>query len=64
MNPRGIEIWKWLALRTMALPSLPRFGRLGHLKIGPSGELAPGGVRERGEEPCWGGDPPELLPPL
>lgn len=66
MKPRGIEIWKWLALSRIALPSLPRLGRLGHLKIGPSGEEVPGGVSDSGDDTCCGGDPPpdpELLPP-
>ena len=67
MNPRGIEIWKWFARRRIARPSRPRFGRRGHLKMGPSGEEVPGGVRDNGDETCWGGEPPpdpELLPPL
>ena len=41
MKPRGIEIWKWLARKMMGLPSLPRLGLLGHLKMGPSGEDVP-----------------------
>jgi len=32
MKPRGIEIWKWLALRTIGRPSRPRFGLLGQIK--------------------------------
>ena len=58
MNPRGIEIWKWFARRRIARPSRPRLGRRGHLKMGPSGEALPGGVRERGEETGCGGEPP------
>ena len=27
--PLGILIWKWLALRQIGLPSVPRFGRRG-----------------------------------
>ena len=43
----------------MARPSRPRLGLRGHLKIGPSGDdEVPGGVRERGDERAWGGDPP------